>query len=412
MRIGDTIRLVVESLSFGGDSVARLDGRVVFLDGGGPGDEVDARAWEVKARFARAHVVAVTRGGPARVAPRCPLVARCGGCQWQEVALDEQRRAKQAIVERALGRLGCEVRPILGATEPFAYRSRARFTVGEDGALGFAARRSHEIVDVASCPLLDPALDRALAAIREAIGGRARAGATVSLLVGRGGAVHAAIEGLSGDGAALLGLAGRAPITGVSVDGRRAGDELLDTGDDGEAAFSGSAAGFAQASHAGNRALRRVVTEEMTAGGAPARVLELYAGDGNFTRDVARYAKEIVAVEGERSAAGRISDNARGPARVTALGEPAEQAVRRLAAEGARFDAVLLDPPRAGAAALAPLLAALAPRVVYVSCDPMTLARDARTLSDGGLRPRRATPLDLMPHTFHVETVCRFDRDG
>jgi 23S rRNA (uracil1939-C5)-methyltransferase len=136
-------------------------------------------------------------------------------------------------------------------------------------------------------------------------------------------------------------------------------------------------------------------------------VLELHAGDGNFTRDLVGPARPVIAVESDAAAVARLRRNV--PAAVAVV-EPVERAAARLANAGERFDLVVLDPPRTGAPDLAPLLARLAPRVVYISCDPMTLARDAAALRTIGLAPTRARGIDLMPQTFHVETVCCFER--
>jgi tRNA/tmRNA/rRNA uracil-C5-methylase (TrmA/RlmC/RlmD family) len=165
---------------------------------------------------------------------------------------------------------------------------------------------------------------------------------------------------------------------------------------------------FAQANAAQNETLRKLVRD--AAGAEGARVLELYAGDGNFTRDLAAVAASGLAVEGDAAAVSRAR------AAVSAAAwqwraAPVEDAVAELARAGQTFDVVVLDPPRAGAAAAIAALAKLgAARIVYVSCDPMTLARDVAALGKLGYRATRAWPVDMMPHTFHVETVCLLER--
>lgn len=429
MQRGDRIELRLDSLAFGGDAVGRLDdGRVAFVAGGVPGDRVEARVEEVKARHLRAEVARVLEPGAERVAPRCAVVDRCGGCQWQEASLAAQYAAKHEVVRRALSRLGeVEVRPLRApdeATHGYGLRTRARLTVGAGGVLGFQGRRSHRVVDAAGCPVLDGALERALAVVRDEL--RLPEGTQVAGLVSPRGEAQVAIEvevRLSdGTRERIARLVGQAGIVGVVLtEGRRHrhwGQPTLDCAPPDEAPFHAAADGFAQASHAGNRVLRQVVRDEVAAlldgiepnrpGGL--RLLELHAGDGNFTRDLVRRAgvAEVVAVEGDGAACERLRQNVTPPMGTTlhVHAEPVERAVRRLLDSGARFDLVLLDPPRAGAADLAPLLPSLTDRVVYVSCDPMTLARDAATLAAAGLRLLRATPIDLMPHTFHVETVC------
>jgi 23S rRNA (uracil1939-C5)-methyltransferase len=173
-----------------------------------------------------------------------------------------------------------------------------------------------------------------------------------------------------------------------------------------------SAAEFAQANAEQNEVLRRLVLDEAQLKGGE-RVLELYAGGGNFTTALAARA-HVTAVEGDRAAAARLRDNLRASAPAEnwiVRAESAEDAVARLAREEARFDVVVLDPPRAGAAGAVDAIVALEPsRIVYVSCDPMTLARDVARLGALGYAARRAQPIDLMPHTSHVEVVCTLER--
>jgi 23S rRNA (uracil1939-C5)-methyltransferase len=410
MNVGDRIALRIESLAFGGDAVGRApDGRVVFVPGGAPGDEIDCEINELKRGFARALPLAVRASGPLRVAPRCPLAGTCGGCQWQEVEAAAQRAAKSAIALRALGRAGFAVRELVTPSEPFGYRTRARFTAGDE-TIGLQSRRSHEVIDVDHCPLLDPALDAALAEARRAllpgVQRQIARGGTIAGLVGRGGQVHLALRGLTPAGRdAAQALVGRAAIAGVLADGESFGAREIDTAGEGEPPFWASADGFAQASAAGNRALRRLAAAAARAGGQ--RALELYAGDGNFTRDLAATARAVDAVESDRAAAQRLARNA--PA-ARATCERAERAARRLADAGERYDLALIDPPRAGAREIVPALARLADRLVYVSCDPMTLARDAQELAKAGLRPIEATPIDLMPQTYHIEIIAIFER--
>lgn len=391
---GPTIELGLDSLAFGGEAVGRdAGGRVVFVAGGAPGDRVVARVVESKRSFARAELVRVVTPG-ARVVPPCPLAERCGGCPWQHVPVEAQRAAKQAIVTRALGKSGAEVAPIAAAPASLGYRTRARMSV-RGGAVGFQARRSHALVDVDACPALDPALDAAMQAARRALGAIIGDGGALSGLR-RDGAVELAIDsGAGADRAALRDaaerLVGTAGIARVSVDDP-----------------SAPAAGFAQANQAQNEVLRRLVAGAARADGR--RVLELYAGDGNFTAVLAATAASGVAVEGERHAAARLGRLVAGQ-RWQVRAEPAERAVAALARAGERFDVVVLDPPRAGAAAAVDGMAALgAARIVYVSCDPMTLQRDVAALGRAGYRARTAWPVDMMPHTWHVEVVCLLER--
>ncbi|HWE28483.1 MAG TPA: TRAM domain-containing protein [Polyangia bacterium] len=395
------IEIALESLAFGGEAVGRGDdGRVVFVAGGAPGDRVRARIVEDKRSFRRGEVVAVLSAGE-RVVPPCPLADRCGGCPWMHVTIAAQAAAKQSIVARALAKSGADVRPIAVAPATLGYRTRARMSVRVDRqnrvAVGFSARRSHDIVDVDRCIALEPTLDGAMQAARRALGPLIGDEGALSGLV-RDGAVELAVT--SGRGARLPALAtaaqalvGQASIVRVSVDDAAA-----------------PAAGFAQANDAQNERLRQLARDAAQVAGQ--RVLELYAGDGNFTRDLLPDAASGVAEEGDRHAVVRLHDL------VTRSGKPwtvsreaAAPAVDRLVRADERFDVVLLDPPRAGAADVVDGIARLRPaRIVYVSCDPMTLARDVARLTTLGYRAQTAWPVDMMPHTWHVEVVCSLVR--
>lgn len=432
-----TLRL--DGLAFGRDD----EGRVVFVAGGAPGDLVEVKISEAKKTWARAEVVRVIEAGE-RAEPPCPYQSECGGCPWMHVEVGAQLEAKQDIVERALAKSNVHVEDILPAPQFLGYRRRAKMTA-RGPAIGFQARRSHRVVDVDRCVALDPRLDAAMQKARETLRGLLGDDGTVSGLVAHDGKVHLTIdadappapETLADHAADLL---GQEKIIGVGV---RAGATKRFYGEarlEMEPELLASAAGFAQANASQNQHLRRLVVrwafpDEGTYGvsdppvlrrgpSSLQRVLELYAGDGNFTRDLVRRAR-VVAVEGEPDGAARLVDNLRVAAprvrqkthttpsvdRWVVRPEPSDQAARKLAQAGEKFDVVVLDPPRAGASECLEYVVALEPtRIVYVSCDPMTLARDVNRLETMGYRGVRAQPVDMMPHTAHVEVVCLLER--
>jgi 23S rRNA (uracil1939-C5)-methyltransferase len=438
--VGHDVTVEIDALATGGDAVGRQrddpsaptpdDGRVTFVALAAPGERVRARLVREKGRVAWAELQAVERAGPARVVPPCPLFGACGGCQWQHVSLESQRAAKQAIVERACG-VPLEGGAVVAASPPFGYRDRAQLTVGKGGQLGFHGRRSHDVVDVPACPLLSPALARALPALR-ALAKELPAGAEVDVQAGAEGVhVHVSVrrgEGLSaarateGEGAHLDASAPRgeaataasaaggadeqrlraAGVVGFSVSGRAAGRSAwgaraVDVSEPGGPPLPVPAGAFAQVGRAANAALVRAALAAV--GPDPGVVLELYAGSGNFTRHLARIARQLHAADADSAAV----------ARGRAIVPGAAWSVRPPAA--LTPDTVLLDPPREGADGLHLEAARRARRrVVYVSCDPQTLARDAQRLRAAGFTLTRATALDLMPQTFHVEVVAIFDR--
>jgi 23S rRNA (uracil1939-C5)-methyltransferase len=403
-------------------------GRVTFVPLAAPGEVVRARLTRQRARVAWAELEAVLSApSPDRVAPPCPLFGACGGCQWQHVSLAAQRASKRQIVARALGLPDVELRaPALTGS---AYRERARLLVGAAGALGFRARRSHQVVDVDACLLLAPMLAALLPALRR----RARdlpPGTELDLQAGREG-VHLRLRLPASPGsdarqpapsaAAWLEALRPAGLVGLSVeieaDDRpaarasstaTAGLPGVDVAEPGSPPLRIPAGGFSQVGRAANAALIEAALAAL--GPDPGSVLELYAGSGNFTRHLCARASSVRASDRDAPAAARGRQNA----------PLAEWVAPRVGGGGgggagpralAAVDTVFVDPPRGGldAAAMRSALGARH-RIVYVSCDPQTLARDARTLAAGGFQLASAVALDLMPHTFHVEVVARFER--
>lgn len=389
----------IESLAFGGDGVGRgADGRVVFVPGTVPGETVLVDVIARKKGYDRAELREIRVSSEERIEPRCRYCAAgCGGCQWQHVALSRQRAAKQYIVLGALRQLDAGVEPISCPVPEYRWRRRVRIHY-QAGQVGFLAQRSHALVDIDSCPQMDEALERTFVALR---GVGFQGTGTVELLSGARGAVHAVVSARQDrsfhDKVAKMIEAGT--LAGIAIGEQELGTQMVDL--DGGPPFWGAASVFAQASADGNRELVRLVLEhvgELTG----LRVLELFAGSGNFTRGLARLAKSVTAVE--ENPPSFVKENLGGCADLRA--QSAEAAVRNLSGQG--FDVLVLDPPRSG---LSRELRRALPhlgveRVVYVSCDPMTLARDLVALEEGGYRLERVSPVDMMPGTYHVEIVA------
>jgi 23S rRNA (uracil1939-C5)-methyltransferase len=404
--VGAEITVDVESLAFGGDAVGRQrdpadartpdDGRVTFVPLAAPGERVQARIERAKGKVAWAELTAIETPGPDRVPPPCPLFGTCGGCQWQHVGLPAQHAAKRAIVARALK---MEVPPVVAASNAYGYRDRCRLAVGPAGTLGFRARRSHDVVDVPACPLFGPELARALPALRALARGLA-AGVELDVQAGSDG-VHINVVRADATSAAHarreINRLNEAGVVGLALAGKPTlGQPDVDVAEPGSAPLRVPADGFAQVGRAANAALVAAVMDAV--GPAPGAVVELHAGSGNFTRHLLRVASSVAASDGDPAAVERGRRNAPGAA--WSLRPPAVAA-----------DTVVLDPPREGADH-AHLTAASAARrrIVYVSCDPQTLARDARALAASGFNLSGALALDVLPQTFHVEVVARFDR--
>ena len=422
--LGSTHTAAVDGFTHGGEGVARVDGKAVFVAGALPGEEVELRITEDQDRWARAEVVTVVTPSPDRVTPPCPVAGTCGGCDLQHASRDAQVRLKTRVVREQLERLGrFEDPPVLPgrAVGPaLGYRAHARLHAADDGRLGFHAAGTNDVVPIQHCPVLT---EPANALLRR---------------VGTGtGAVEVELraDGIAPDGNPADGVVVLTPGPGALdvPDGEH--DLLLRQPEDVDGAASGTVAmrgdgildvevagltytlptsGFFQVSAAAAEAL---VAEVLQAAGEVAGrlVWDLYAGVGLLALPLARAGAEVLAVEGNAAAAAaaRVAAGENGLQLRVEEGD-VHEALRDRAREGVLDlpDVVVLDPPRTGVGR-EPLrdLAALAPpRVVLVACDPASLARDARALADEGYRLERVQPLDLFPMTHHVEAVATFVR--
>ncbi len=410
-----TITLRIDSLAAGGDGVARDDaGRVTFVRGAAPGDVAIVALTKQKKSFARGVIKELVEPSPERVEPGCQLFveARCGGCQWLHVSRAAQARAKQEIVEAALRRAvdkGLAIAPIKTPGEARGWRRRARLQwvrrkQDKAAMVGFFEAGGKRVTDVETCAVLEPALGAALGAVRAHLAPALTGRGELELLVGHAGAVHAVLRGPCKPAAV------KAMVDGGHFAGAHLGRQRFGEAIELEPGFRATADQFSQASLAGNRVLLEVV-DEMVGPRDGLRILELYAGAGNLTRRLADGAREVVAVDVH-------ADLAMGTplVNVDARQGTAAEVCRILARKDPEFDVVVLDPPRTGAAeALASLIKLGPARMVYVSCDPATLARDMDTLMEAGWSPVRAQPIDMMPQTAHVELVAllvRADADA
>ncbi|HTV11050.1 MAG TPA: hypothetical protein VME20_04240 [Acidimicrobiales bacterium] len=388
------LRLSPQAMALGGDAVARDDeGRVVFVEGALPAEKVEAATYEEHGSYLKASVLEVLEASPERVAPPCPHVKRgCGGCGWQHIAPAAQVRFKMALVTEALERLGGLREPAVRAGPGLpstSYRTSLRVAMGE-GVPGFRRRRSHELVEVRSCVVAHPLLAELLAAADFGQGEEAvlRCGARTGerLCVLKPCAAGADMRGL----AAMVGedelRSGRRAWIFEQVAGAR---------------LRVSAKSFFQARADGAEVLVGLVGEALF--GAPSGPLvDAYGGTGLFAATLGRE-RPVVVLENNSSAAADARANVPGAVVV-------QTDVARWRPE--RAVAVVADPPRSGLGrrATTVLSATRASHFALVSCDPASLARDARLLAGEGFRHISTTVVDMFPGTPHVETVSTFTR--
>jgi 23S rRNA (uracil1939-C5)-methyltransferase len=428
-----TVLVQIDKLVHGGKGLAHDGSLAVFVEGVLPGESVRIQLERVKKGYAEGRLLEVVTPSPYRTNAPCPVYGQCGGCQLQHASPTAQLELKRDILAETLVRLGgltdVDLPPLMASPEVYGYRHRARLAVvtpkGKTASLAFHEEGSHRLVPIAACPLLTPRLNEAIAHLNRALAGsgvlatvlqevRLALSVTTGELMIRYEAERCTRRQAEGwferVRTGLAGLKGQVLVAGRGLQQRRWVD--------GETALTEQVAGlrlrcsdrsFVQANWRLNETLVETVTDWTLTGQdrAPLRVLELYAGIGNFGLPLARGGALVTLVEANPAA---LAD-ARYNARVNHVGRcrfrqgPAEAILD--ASMPDEYDLVLMDPPRTGLSkeALAGLVRLRPHRLVYLSCDPSTLARDLRAMREAGYRVTRLQGFDMFPQTMHIETL-------
>lgn len=439
-------RLVIDGYSSTGAGVARLDGVVVFVEGGIRHEACDVRITKVGRSAMWGQVVEAVVPSPARIFPKCLHYTKCGGCSFRHMNYAEELEAKRIRVEDALHRIGglsLEVPVILGAREIRRYRNKAQYPVAAGPSIGFYRARSHDVIDVEDCLLQSEASAHLRGAVKawmerfsipaydERTGGglvrhvyvrTARDGHSLCCLLVNGKSVpqeEALVEALRRADPLLAGVVLGVNETRSNVilgDAYRTlwGRDYLDDVLCG-LTFRVSVPSFYQVNPDQAERLYEKAVELAGLTGAET-VLDLYCGIGTISLVMARRAGQVIGCEVVPQAVEDAAANARrnGIENARFLCADAGQAAAELCAQGVRPDVICVDPPRKG---LSPevidAIADMGPaRVVYVSCDPGTLARDLKLLTQRGYEARSATAVDMFPRTAHVESVVLMTRTG
>jgi len=465
------IQLELNDLAYGGDAVGRYEGRAIFVAGGLPGELVRARLIRERSSYARAALVEVLRASPERVAPRYPELADSGGFQWQHLAYPAQVAWKSRIVRQLLMRVGHFANPPVAPTlgmpadaDPWRYRTVAQFAIGAAGEIGFRRTESHAVIDMPTCPIVHPTLDALYQGVRDwlrsawgadaadyverftlrvagvAPGGREATGAgadepwrtgedqdtyrdaevgLLTLEARPGGAIDAfggpeavgeaichAVAGLAG--VVILGMAGGRGRVVVGQDFVH--EHVLDR------RFRISAGSFFQVNPTQTPTLVRTALAALRP--QPGDwALDGYSGVGLFSLFLADHVTHVRAIESQPSAVAdaRASVTLNGVSNVSITEGVLERTLGELRSQRERADIALVDPPRSGChpRALAGITALRPRALVYVSCDPSTLARDLRLICDAGYSLTSVQPVDMFPFTAHIECVALCERvDG
>ncbi len=455
---GQIVECRVGALAHDGRGVARIEGFVLLLRRGLPGDRVSARVTAVHRNYAEGEVADLLEPGPDRLAPPCPIVDRCGGCPWMPLDPSAQLLAKERLLGDALERVGGIAGAVLEQIVPsprlLGYRNRIEFHFA-NGPRGLAVGLNSEgpagtMADVDACLIGSERIDAAARAVREALHSR---GLRAAARTRRGEAAAAPEESGAGNGLLWNLVIRESRRTGdllvhlVTMVGALAAEESL--GDDlmtvipgltgvvrtetprrrgqgpvrtrllagrsflreqiGRFLYEIEAGAFFQVN---TEAAERLYADAVAAADPKAgeRVLDLYAGVLGLTLPLAERSGRAIAVESAPDSIASAQRNARAPGvgRIQVVRGEARRAVHDMARESLRFEVVCVNPPRSGLHPEMPeLLASLAPRrLVYVSCNPGTLARDLAAFGRAGLRLVKARPYDLFPHSPHLETIA------
>lgn len=407
------IECTIDSMAHGGDGIGRYDGRAIFIPYTIPGERVRAKITSDQGRFARARVTDIINPSPVRVEPACPYFGdgKCGGCQWQHIAYEVQPAMKGLVVQDQLQRVGQFTNPPILEPLPdltgWEYRNHALFRTSPDGRLGFLKAESHDIYPVDACMILHPTLNDLLQSLDMAYPEiewlEMRIGTATKDLMLLLQTTDEEPPSLQVDfPISIIQLChddAVAPLIGLDYITEKMGDKV----------FRISATSFYQVNSTQAQQLVDIVMEAADLQGSE-RVLDAYCGVGLFSAFLADYGHKVTGIEVNPSA---VADARYNLAEVQNF-ELIEGTVEEILPDlDAPFDVVVVDPPRSGIDrhALDALGALSAQRIVYVSCDPATFARDAQRLTHQGYALAWVQPIDMFPQTYHIENVALFTHE-
>lgn len=404
----EQIELQLTGMAYGGDAFGRdSEGRMIFVGFGLPGEQVQVQLTDIHKRWARGHITNLIKQSPQRIDPECPYFGQCGGCQYQHLAYPQQCEVKQIIVSDQLHRIGhipdAPVQKILPSPSPWNTRNKARFAIDENGQLAFHGVNPNELVAIDTCPLLEPDLNQLRTNLDfESIPGLHH------VMLRNGSSGPMIILESDADPDIEMNVDFPASVVWMSPDGYKVlagSDHLLQ--EIKELSFLVTSGSFFRVN---NPMAERLVDKVLALVNVhpPAHILDLYAGTGFFSRFLAERGFSITAIEDSPWACLDFEVNLDPYAEIALYEAAVEIALPEVTVPA---DIIIVDPPLSGIspAAMHAILAKRAARIIYISCDPATMARDARTLHEFGYELLEVTPFDTFPHTQHIETVSVWD---
>jgi len=421
--------LTVETLVNGGSGLAHIDGRVVFIPNTCVGDLVRVKVVRAKKNYLEAELLEVLQPGPSRQTPVCPVAGECGGCQWQHLSYADQLHWKHQLFVETLSHQ-CQVaasaiKPIIPSAQQWHYRSRVQIKcVNRDGRFitGFYRQRSRYVVSVDLCPIMDQRLNRLMENFRALFNGSVFADniPQIDLAVDDAGKCVAVVHYSGAQHSGLIDCLRRSGLHAdvlVQSGSKKniqmiCGDGTLEIHvDTPPIHLNYSAGSFAQINLQQNKVLVDILMATFP-WNKELRVLELYCGMGNLSFPLARRVKDLVGIEESPASIRMAQHNSRKNA-ITNLtfSAAAAEDLDGSGVDNGCFDVVVLDPPRTGASSVIKrLIAAGIPDILYVSCDPQTLARDLRPLIQRGYDIVSTQTIDMFPQTHHCESITFLQR--
>jgi 23S rRNA (uracil1939-C5)-methyltransferase len=386
----EKLRLSLTGMAYEGGAIGRHDGQVVFAAYGIPGEEAVVEIERRSKDYLMGRVVEVLSPSPHRVEAPCPYFGSCGGCQWQHIDYPFQVELKARIVGEQLRRIGKFEEPSVAATvtaeERWHYRNHARFSTDRQGQLGFVSLVRRRFVRIDHCRIMHPWINGVLERLQGKCAGLHQVAIRYGLRTEQA-LIHPSLKEIDDS----------IPSGQSSYE-----EELLGK------RFRISGASFFQVNTRQAEVLIEVVRERLALG-QDQLLLDAYAGVGTFAVLLAPYVKRVIAIEESPAAVADAVINQAGIKNIVFYQGKVEQILPELRQ---RPQAAILDPPRVGCHpdVIAAVLKRPPARLVYVSCDPATLARDLRTLCQGGYRLQEVQPVDMFPQTFHIESVATLVR--
>ena len=417
------VSVKIDSLSFGGSGVGRISGKVIFVPYSAPGDDIKVRITKDAKGFAEGDIVEFISASPLREEPPCPLHSICGGCQWLHIPYKEQLKAKEEIFKGTLRRIGKMDPSIVLPAQPspleLNYRSRVQFKVLEN-KIGFYKRESHELVEIAECPLAHPLINLVLKGLRDiwppSPSSIARVDINVSPSDDNGIVSIYLSERSNFDFNRFFRTLNRSvpEITGLIVhigkEEKISGSSYLFS-QEGVFRFRASEGSFSQVNYQQNLNMKDYILSLADLKGDET-VLELYSGGGNFTIPIAGRAGKVIGIEVGKSSISDALENARinnikNAIFIQATAEKGLKEIQNSKFKTQNFDLVLIDPPRDGCSkeVTEGIVSFKPKKIIYVSCNPSTLARDLGRFQTMGYAARSSRPFDMFPQTYHIESV-------